>query len=214
MAMDCVAVKEETIMNDKKTPKQLPPIFFFDVESGGLDENTADIIEIAGYRMQHRFEEQDLLCLDEIHRYVLPRKPVDPEAAKINGYDPGLWAERGAVYIEDVLPDVDRFLVGATPGGQNPDFDMRFLTAAYESANREMPKYDYHLVDVGMLAWPFVIAGILPGQGLRYSCEFFGLGKQVHSAKDDIDKTIAVYMKIMSIYTSAVQDYYVRVTSR
>lgn len=139
---------------------------------------------------------------------------MSPEAAKINGYTPELWAERGAVYIEEVLPEVDRFLVGATPGGQNPDFDMRFLTAAYESANREMPKYDYHLVDVGMLAWPFVIAGILPGQSLRYSCEFFGLGKQAHSAKSDLDHTIGVYMKIMAIYTSAVQEYYVASRSR
>lgn len=197
-----------------ETKKQLPPIYFFDTETGGLDPETSDIIEIAGYRMQHRIEENDLLCLDSMHRYVTPRKPVDPRAAAINGYTPELWLERGAVDISEVLPEVDRLLIDATPGGQNPDFDMRFLESGYAACDRPMPKYDYHLVDVGMLAWPFVIAGVLPGQSLRYSCEYFGQGKQIHMAKTDLDQTIQVYMKIMSIFTTAAQEYHVAQTMR
>lgn len=200
-------------MNEIKKSKPLPDLFFFDTETGGLSEIDHDIVEIAVCRMRHRIEENDLLCIDTLHRYIKPRKSVSPEAAKMNGYTPELWAERGAVFIEEVLPDIDGLLAGATPAGQNPIFDMKFLTAAYASVDRSMPKFDYHLVDVSMLAWPFVIAGLLPGQSLRYSCEFFNLGEQIHSAKDDIDKTIAVYVAIMGLFTAAAQDYYVKMTT-
>lgn len=195
---------------DRVGPKELPDLFFIDVETGGLTEQEHDIVEIAVYRMQHRrrdrpLHEQELFCVDMLHRYVLPKFPVTPDAAAINGYSEELWEQRGAVPMWDVFPDIDRLLAGATPAGWNPAFDMRFLTQAYDRANRAMPKHDYHLVDVSNLVWPMVVAGTLPGQSLRYATRHFGLGEQKHTAKDDLDKTVSIYVRLMSAYMGATE---------
>jgi DNA polymerase III epsilon subunit-like protein len=95
-------------------------------------------------------------------------------------------------------------LLGCTPAGQNPGFDMRFLKQAYARAGRPLPKHDYHLIDVAVLAWPLQLAGLVPGVSLRHTAKFFGLGDQTHTAVSDLKQTLAVYRSLMNKYTRAL----------
>jgi len=172
---------------------------FTDTETTGLDPKIHELTEVAIIRI-------DPYTLEEkarFHRYFLPFAPPSEEVVKINGYSEALWRERGAKPIcrEDVV-EIGAVLKGSAFAGQNPTFDRGFIHAAF-GVYLPTLEMDYHLIDVATLAWPLVVAGLLPGMGLKHSRKLFDCaGEQTHSALQDILDTIHVYKQLMEIYMS------------
>jgi DNA polymerase III subunit epsilon len=190
-------------MSDKKFD-----LAFTDCETTGLDPNAHEIIEIAIIRI----DPYTMTEKARFHRYFLPFLPPSEEVKKINGYDEKVWRERGAKHFHPQdLREISVVLEGAAFAGQNPGFDRGFIRATYAVIDLntgkprvDFPAMDYHLIDVASLAWPFVVAGLMPGMGLKHSRKYFGLeGEQTHGALQDILDTINSYRKFMEIYMAA-----------
>ena len=70
-------------------------LFFFDAETGGLNPIEADMVEVACVLTDPTGE----TVLDEYCAKVLPKKPVHPRAAAVNGYSAEKWAGEGRQYF-------------------------------------------------------------------------------------------------------------------
>lgn len=196
----------------------LKDLCFIDCETGGLDPATSSIIEIAAVRV----DPITLETKSALHRAVKPILTVGVEAAKVNGYSPEKWAERGAVTCAQMLSELEEIgiLHSAIPAGQNPAFDMKFLrhwwTTLQERGelHNDFPKMDYHLIDVATLVVPLWTTGLIPGLSLRHTSPLFGLGEQRHDAMSDVRQTIEVFRHVVKkIYEPAVVGYFGRSTS-
>lgn len=177
------------------------PHFWSDVETGGLDPDEHEILEIAAVRLDANFD--IAMSTSEVednvyHRYVLPTRPVPEEAAKINGYSEQRWASVGAVSLEEAMKPLLVMMEGAVPAGQNPIFDKGFIMKGFDKLGWKRPKMDYHLIDVAGIVNPLYLAGMIPGVSLRHTVEFFGLGAQLHGAKADLIHAIQVYKRMMA----------------
>lgn len=174
---------------------------FLDCETTGLDPEKNEIIELAILRIDPKtLEEKELF-----HEYFFPTKPVAPEICAINGYSEKLWRERGAYTIDrNALERIFKILTDTTPVGQNPTFDLGFLKAIFKtwgsSSHISFPKIDYHVYDVATLAWPLVVAGLIPGVSLKHTRRYFELGGEEHRALGDVRATLGVYKILMGKY--------------
>lgn len=175
---------------------------FIDLETSGLDANESEIVEVAAMRV-------DALTLEhkgEFHAFVLPTKPVPFEVARLNGYDEETWVEGRAVPLAVALAGLNPLLEGACQAGQNPDFDRRFLEAGARSTGIQLAKFgSYRQIDVGTLAWPLVLAGLLPTTGLDLSTQFFRVPGAAHRAMGDVRRAIGVYTWLVSAYTELAE---------
>jgi DNA polymerase III epsilon subunit-like protein len=69
---------------------------------------------------------------------IFPTKEVPEEVAKLNGYDPEVWA-REAVSLDEAMLKYFKFLMWSNFGGQNPAFDKGFLLKAAEKCQLPWP---------------------------------------------------------------------------
>lgn len=187
--------------------KPLPPMVWVDVETGGLNEHEHEILEIAAVRVEARSQR----VLGTFHRYVLPTKPVDPEAAAKNGYNEAGWQLARAIPLADALQQLAPFLEGATQAGQHPNFDRRFLVASYARLELRLPKAATHrMVDVIDQVQPFLVAGLIESASLDASTSYFGIKLPAHRALSDVHRAMAVYAQIMAIFVPAAQKFHAR----
>ncbi len=176
----------------RKSPEQilrehvasLPPtddIAFIDTETGGLDPWKHDVIEVAVIRVDAR-------TLAEKARFasrVRPTLPVNPSAAKINGYsvDDARWA------------------------GSNPGFDRRFLDAACKRADlRPLAPSTFRMIDVSAMVEPMPYAGLMPRSGLDEIRAFLGMPtpKNAHRAESDADDALEAYRRLVRFYAPSL----------
>jgi DNA polymerase III epsilon subunit-like protein len=162
-------------------------LLFLDTETGGLDPQKHELIEVA-------WAGED----EKIHSLVLPHDPelVDPFAAEVNRYhERGLddmrnWcSERRAHELSEALE-------GATLVGANIGFDEAFLTAA------GFKGWHYRKLDLEALALGYIgyvkKDGVQRVPGLKDITDALrGYGVQIpepdHTAAGDVATTIAVY---------------------
>lgn len=171
---------------------------FIDVETSHLDERVGQILELCIVRVDSR----TMVEKARYHKWFLPTKPVDPDAARVNGYTEEKWRMRGAekMRAED-LHLIAGVLEGAALTGWNVKFDRGFLWAAYDRMAVEHPNADYHMLDVAVFAWPLVVEGRLRGMSLKHTRKLFGMeGEQSHTAAGDVADEIAAYKIYMSMY--------------
>lgn len=78
--------------------------------------------------------------------YVTPTKPVDSEAARINGYTPELWAQRGAMSLPvamDIVAESFKLLYEQRPRAvivaHNSGFDRGFLEESAAACGVKLP---------------------------------------------------------------------------
>lgn len=110
----------------------------FDLETTGLSPWTDEIIEIGAVRIVgDQIDEANIF-----HQMVKPKRPIPPDATRINGITNEMVAE--ALPIEEVFPKFleyvgDRWLIA-----QNARFDMSFVMKYMAQFNikKEMEVYD------------------------------------------------------------------------
>lgn len=175
-------------------------ICFTDTETTGLDPYDDEIIQIAAIKVMHHPEDSTKVvrlkdCTMELK--IKPTKPVPPEVAKINGYDPEVWEEE-AVSLEEAMEKYEKFVMWTNFGGQNPAFDKAFLTQAFKKCDIEWPRMQgYRLIATEMLAWPLLLAGKIPNVKQETLVRYFKMGMQTHDALDDVEQCVEIYSRLI-----------------
>ncbi len=166
---------------------------FLDCEFGGLDVDKHDLTEVAIIATDYRLAE---LCKGHWRVRARPER-IDPEAAKIFGYDEALWAQ--APKVRQVLNEVIELLPKGklvVPAGQNVRMDVLFLERAYNSCNIPYP-FDYHVIDLATLyySWSLVADSPVTALSLRQAATEAGLlkGSVAHRAMDDARLTLETF---------------------
>jgi DNA polymerase III alpha subunit (gram-positive type) len=169
-------------------------IIFEDTETTGLVPGVDEVIEIAS-----------MLCtLDgvEVARFNKKIKfdasKMKPEAAKVNGYSPEVWAAEAVAFNEYVwwLEKHIKFGFVAIPIGQNPYFDRNILEAGYFKPYGKFFKWSYHCIDVAAFSLAFKVSGKLniPDVKLATVAKALNLPeKPNHTAWDDMMTAKAIF---------------------
>ena len=166
---------------------------FLDCEFGGLDVEKHDLTEVAIIVTDYRLAE---LCQGHWRVRARPER-IDPEAAKIFGYDEALWAQ--APKVRQVLSEATELLPKGklvVPAGQNVRMDVLFLERAFASCDIPYP-FDYHVIDLATLyySWSLVADSPVTALSLRQAATEAGLlkGSVAHRAMDDARLTLETF---------------------
>lgn len=146
-------------------------LLLLDFETTGLDPIRHEIIEIGAILC----DAQSLDIVWEYEQRLLPThiETAQPEALKINGYDPELWddAISFAIGFDDFLNRLDNKMVMV---GQNVWFDLGFyLEGLNKRGRRGQDPLDYHRLDLASMVFPF-LSGI-PELSLKKTAPLFGV---------------------------------------
>jgi DNA polymerase III subunit epsilon len=169
-------------------------LFFFDCETGGLNPSTCDMVEVACIVT-------DPSGHDVLHEYsakVIPKKPVDPGAARVNGYTREKWAAE-AVELDGPMVHMLGLGRDAVFVAHNTPFDWSFFEMAMSQRGQRW-NGDYHKIDTIALATPLLKAGRIPNLKLVTLTEHFGIEHEAHRALGDAHACRAVYLKLMEMY--------------
>lgn len=175
-------------------------LLFLDFETGGLSPVKHDFVEVACIRT----DPSGQTVRDQYVAKVFPSKPVDPEAAAINGYSHTKWASEAVPPKEALVKVVtmgrDTMLVC-----HNTPFDKSFLEAALATHQMRWVG-SYHSLDTVSLAMPLLRAGLLPNVKLVTLTGHFKIPHEdAHSALSDAQACRSVFLRLMEIYGPGVQ---------
>ena len=177
-------------------------LLFLDTETGGLSAVDHDIVEIAVILTDPTGQ----TVIKEYCSKVVPEKPVDPVAARINGYSAEKWAH-DAVPINQAMITVLGMARDTMMAAHNAPFDKAFVDAAISKHKMRWPG-SYHSVDTVGLAMPLLREGLVPNIKLVTLTAFFNIPHQeAHSAMGDVRACREVYLNLMSMYRPGVLAY-------
>lgn len=177
---------------------ELCDLVIVDLESSGWHpKHGAEIVELAAMRFDPFTMLPRVGCVDLL---VKPKRPVPADAFCRThcGYNEAEWEEKG-VSIEAALDALFPMIEGAKWTGQNPSFDRDFCTDATEVAGKNWPKLgDYHMLDVGSLAYPLVLEGTVPSESQKHMMALFGLGAHSHRAMPDVRNSAQILSRLLN----------------
>lgn len=177
-----------------------------DVETGGFNENTDALLQIAAVILS--MDEKGLLSCVETHTcHVKPFEGanLEPKSLEINGIDPD-HPLRMAIDEKQALPKIFKPVRQALKEnnckrailvGHNANFDLKFINAAAErSGIKRNPFHPFSTFDTVSLA------GLAYGQTvLSRSVQTAGLewdNREAHSAIYDAEMTAQLFCKIVN----------------
>ncbi len=175
-------------------------LFFFDCETGGLSAVVADMIEVACIRT----DPTGTKVIDEYCAKVFPKKPVDPIAAKINGYSEAKWAAE-AIELDIAMPKMLAMAQNAIFSAHNAPFDWAFFETAMIKRQQRW-RSDYHKYDTASLAMPLLRHGLVPNLKLVTLTAYFGIEHEnAHSAMADVRACQQLFLRLMAITDPAFE---------
>ena len=167
---------------------------FFDLETTGLS-SYAEIIEIGALRV----ESDAFNVMEEFEIKIKPQRieQADPEALKINGYDPVVWNEEGIELKEGLSRFID-FAEGSILVAQNLPMDWTWLQRSLEDVGLDAT-YVYAGLDTISLAWgKFQREGVKSKLSLTSLANYFGMEREnAHRALGDAKLTYQVFLKLI-----------------
>ena len=173
-------------------------LFFFDCETGGLEAHEADMVQVAVVLT----DSTGTKVLEEYSAKVLPKKPVHPKAAAVNGYTREKWAQEGAVELDGPMVKILGMARDAVFVAHNTPFDWAFFNAAMAQRQQRWPG-DYHKIDTVALATPLLKFGRVDNLKLATLVSHFGFHQEAaHEALSDARDCRRVYLKLMERYTA------------
>jgi len=170
-------------------------LFFFDAETGGLNYLLSDMIEVAcivtdptGQTVHEEY------CVK-----VIPERPVDPGAARINGYTQEKWATE-AITLDAAMVRMLKMAQNTLFTAHNAPFDWGFFEHAMAKRAMRWPS-DYHRIDTVALAFPLLRAGMVTNLKLATLAQYFNIPHDnAHTALSDARACRGVYLKLMERY--------------
>jgi DNA polymerase III epsilon subunit-like protein len=183
-------------INHRRRPRVLT---FVDLETGGLDPHENDIVEIGAIRTELDTKTASIRVVDSMNVRVFPNKPVHPDAAATNGYDPDVWADT-AITSPEVFTRLNGLLDWGRCATWNMAFDSRFLLEGYRTAGMEWSRY-YTFLDVMALSEPLLVSEKIENRKLEPLCRKFRFlaegEKQSHTAFSDARLAMWCYAKLV-----------------
>jgi len=175
-------------------------LFFFDCETGGLSPFVADMVEVACIRT----DPSGSKVLEEYVAKVIPKKPVHPKAAEVNGYSAEKWAAEGAVELDLPMQKMAQMSRNAIFTAHNAPFDWGFYEYAMQQRLMRWAS-DYHKYCTVALSMPLLRNGLVPNLKLGTLAQYFGVDPgNAHEALSDVRTCRGVYVKLMEIYDGAI----------
>lgn len=187
------------------TSPGVPAIFAFDTETSGLEPS--DGAEILSYA--YIVLTDDLIELARGQRFFLPKGPVHPRAAAVNGYTREGWLAKGAlppeVLSQHIIADIARASQGKRlrPLGHSVAFDVKFFRASVVGGERTLG-LDYHTLDT-------MVGAQMVDHALRRSgsyrlvdlCARYGVTlTKAHDSLGDVEATVALYRELVKLIRS------------
>lgn len=175
---------------------------FIDTETTGLDSERHEIIEIAGIvvRIANPADSATYEILDQFEYRIKPERlsEADPQALKINRYDPSQWND--AVTLIEAMQQVSGRTKGMVMVGHNVAFDAGFLDKAFRKTGTENQMH-YHKLDTISMAYALLHGNKdVDHLSLRALCDYFEIEQSAqHEALADAQATLALYKKLMSL---------------
>lgn len=165
------------------------PLVAIDTETGGLDPRENPLLSVSLIEVDENLNPKRSLNL-----FILPEegKVITPEAVKVNGYTPELWAERGALTLTQAFNRLAGWLPrGSEMLAHNAPFDKGFIAAGEKTTGIDL-RTSRHWRD-SMIAFLFVTDALglrTRGCGLGELAKISGhWGKDyqrgAHQASDD-----------------------------
>ncbi len=187
-------------MIDPQTAIVDVPLAFFDVETTGLNPT-----------LGHRVVEVGIVIgvgdtiLTEYQQLVNPQRASDPGALRVHGITDAMVRE--APLFAHIVDQVLSLLDGAVFVGHNALFDMGFLRAELERAQRPRPRIA--ALDTLTLARECWYA---PSYSLDNLCRGLGIRKHGHRALGDAEATRQLFRQIREVLAEqevrTLADYY------
>ena len=169
------------------------PIAITDVETTGLDAVKHEILEIGLVLVDQRTDE----VIDTLNIKVKPEhiETADPNALKINGYDPENW--QNAVSLLEAMTLYSQKAKNAIFCSHNVTFDWSFIAEAFKKAGQQSP-LDYHRLDLFTLIWAKTKGSKIGGFSLSKVAQFLGLPEEPlpHRAINGARTALEIYKKI------------------
>ena len=159
-----------------------------DLETTGRDVGSAEIVEIAAVRVR------DWEIVEEFHRLVKPRVPIEPEASAVHGYS--ATDVEAAPWFETVWPEFKAFAGSDTLVAHNGyQFDFPILGRMIKDLGDPPPGAPGGFVTFDTL--PLARALRLGSARLEHLAERFGVDKGTpHQALWDVRTLAKVYRKL------------------
>jgi len=155
-------------------------IAFVDLETGGLDPLTHDIIEFGVVI----FNLHDFSVVETWEQKVIPTRPLDPEAVAVNGYSEAEWQE--AIPLETALLTFTEKTKDCTLMAHNLHFDLGFLEAASRLTSLELTFGHRNRYDLLSIAWALLPRYTLRSYSLKNICTHLGIPPE-----DDVHRALA-----------------------
>lgn len=174
-------------------------LLFLHTHTTGVDSERDEIVDLGAVLWV------DGLVAETYSQRFMPRGPVSPDAAKVNGYDRNDWAVSpfltAAGLESELTPLFQKAEAVVCTKVADPDFDLRFVQAAYRSCRIECPSVKQR-VHLSTMALPFVVAGAVKGTSLPVLARFFQmpLPEGPRNAASDAATAVAVFDKLMNGY--------------
>ena len=180
-------------------------ILFLDFETGGLSPRTTDVIEVGCVLT----DPTGRTILEEFETRVVPTRPVEDAAARINGYNAEKWAAEG-VPLLTAMTRVLWLADGAIMCCHNTSFDKAFLDASLV-ATRQKWTGRYHTLCTVAMASPLLRRGLVENTKLDTLARYFGVDQgEPHRAMSDARTCRGVFLKMADIFDPAVEAYAAR----
>lgn len=125
----------------------------------------------------------------------IPRGPVAPQAARVNGYNEALWRSTGA----EVFTHAKAVEIASAAGNAGELLTywdaVPFVKKAFADVRHPWPRV--RVYDLQSLAMPLVAIGALKDTSFRSLCEFFGTALGTRSALSDAVAAAEVFRQLI-----------------
>lgn len=168
-----------------------------DTETTGLDCSKHEIIQL-GIIEYKICDDGSLEMLWESEYKITPQniETANPNALKINGYNPAHWRE--SVSFASVQPILDRLWTSSDALlGQNLIFDLRFISKEYLRLGIKPPTFPKYL-DTKHMGGYLVNEGILKSSSMDSMCKHFDIRfkGRAHTALTDCQRTVTLWERL------------------
>lgn len=199
----------DRLFNGSHKEKSVIHLIVLDTETGGLSPEKHCIIELAAKLVRIDPKDRRIDGYDQFHVRLLPDRPVDPAAAKINGYERELWqheahkpthAFRQFIAWVEALGHNDMIWAGSNVLG----FDLPFLRSDMARVGLQLPgkpKMARRTLNTESLCFPVFAEGTVDSCGVAALRTWAGCeGEQKHTAVADVDDTIEIIAEYFKRY--------------
>lgn len=171
---------------------------FIDVETTGLNDDVAEIIELGV--VIAKLKDGELVVTDQLDLKIRPEhlETAEPAALRINGYNEADWMF--AVSLKDAMELFAKKTEGCIFVAHNVTFDYGFIDQAFKKTGVEN-RMHYHKLDTIALAFAVLIDNDDMNKfSLKALAEHYGIeNKKAHSAFADAYATYELFKKLFNL---------------